>query len=222
MIESPTSISWSREPFRYVGGNPALDLINTVDWTARGLENDRLGDYPRFTRWAEGAGVISPGEGQALRRSGGQRKDEAEAALDDARAIRGLLRQMFEAVAKGRSAPGEAATAAFNRLLSDALGRLRVDVRRPSRGAVLAHWRWEGMPAAPGSPLWPTLQSAAALLTSDEAGQVCICPGDACGWMFVDRSRNRLRRWCEMETCGTRAKSRRRAQRARGRPKQRR
>jgi predicted RNA-binding Zn ribbon-like protein len=33
--------------------------------------------------------------------------------------------------------------------------------------------------------------------------------------MYVDRSRNGLRRWCQMETCGTREKSRRRYQRLR-------
>ncbi|HEV2853834.1 MAG TPA: CGNR zinc finger domain-containing protein [Thermoanaerobaculia bacterium] len=34
-----------------------------------------------------------------------------------------------------------------------------------------------------------------------------------CGWMYVDCSRNGLRRWCEMETCGTLEKSRRRRER---------
>ena len=37
-----------------------------------------------------------------------------------------------------------------------------------------------------------------------------ISYGADCGWMFVDRSRNRLRRWCQMETCGTMEKTRRR------------
>jgi predicted RNA-binding Zn ribbon-like protein len=29
--------------------------------------------------------------------------------------------------------------------------------------------------------------------------------------MYVDRSRNGLRRWCQMEVCGTKEKSRQRA-----------
>jgi predicted RNA-binding Zn ribbon-like protein len=33
--------------------------------------------------------------------------------------------------------------------------------------------------------------------------------------MFVDRSRNGFRRWCQMATCGTEEKTRRRAARAR-------
>ncbi len=39
------------------------------------------------------------------------------------------------------------------------------------------------------------------------------CENPRCGWLFVDRSRNRSRRWCEMATCGNRAKARRRARR---------
>ena len=40
-------------PFKYVGGDPAVDLVNTVDWTSAGLKDERLGDYQRLTRWAD-------------------------------------------------------------------------------------------------------------------------------------------------------------------------
>lgn len=33
------------------------------------------------------------------------------------------------------------------------------------------------------------------------------CPGPDCGWVFVDRSRNGSRRWCQMSDCGNRAKA---------------
>ena len=36
--------------FLYVGGDPALDLVNTVDWTPRGPEEERLGTYEQLTR----------------------------------------------------------------------------------------------------------------------------------------------------------------------------
>ena len=35
-----------------------------------------------------------------------------------------------------------------------------------------------------------------------------ICPADDCQWAFVDTSRNRSRRWCAMEVCGNRSKTR--------------
>jgi predicted RNA-binding Zn ribbon-like protein len=61
--------------------------------------------------------------------------------------------------------------------------------------------------------LWPVLQSAAELLTSDEIHQVRECNSDRCTWLFVDRSRTHRRRWCDMKTCGNRAKARRHYQR---------
>ena len=57
--------------------------------------------------------------------------------------------------------------------------------------------------------LWPIIRSAAELLTSDKLDRVCECPGENCGWLFIDMSRNRSRRWCDMKDCGNRAKARR-------------
>jgi hypothetical protein len=61
MFVTPEALSWSDEPFRYVAGDPSLDLVNTVDWTDRGPEHDRLTDYQRLVSWAEGAGVLLSG-----------------------------------------------------------------------------------------------------------------------------------------------------------------
>jgi predicted RNA-binding Zn ribbon-like protein len=55
------------------------------------------------------------------------------------------------------------------------------------------------------------VRAAAALLSSDDTAKLRICGGPDCGWIYVDRSRNGLRRWCEMSVCGTREKSRRRS-----------
>lgn len=33
-----------------------------------------------------------------------------------------------------------------------------------------------------------------------------ICGNPLCRWVFIDRSRNRSRRWCDMAACGNRAK----------------
>ena len=60
--------------------------------------------------------------------------------------------------------------------------------------------------------------SAAALLArAADRDRVKICPGDDCGWMFLDESRNRRRTWCAMDMCGNRAKARRHYQRKTGR-----
>lgn len=38
--------------------------------------------------------------------------------------------------------------------------------------------------------------------------RVKACPLDDCQWAFLDQSRNRSRRWCSMEVCGNREKTR--------------
>jgi predicted RNA-binding Zn ribbon-like protein len=58
--------------------------------------------------------------------------------------------------------------------------------------------------------LKPVVRSAAELLTSDELTRVKECADDkGCGWLFLDKSRNRSRRWCDMKDCGNRAKAKR-------------
>jgi predicted RNA-binding Zn ribbon-like protein len=51
--------------------------------------------------------------------------------------------------------------------------------------------------------------AAAELLTSPERDRVRECASHNCSWLFVDMSRNRSRRWCDMKVCGNRAKARR-------------
>ncbi len=48
-----------------------------------------------------------------------------------------------------------------------------------------------------------------------ELSRIKTCPGDTCGWMFVDETKNSRRTWCLMETCGNRAKAARHYQRVR-------
>jgi predicted RNA-binding Zn ribbon-like protein len=50
-----------------------------------------------------------------------------------------------------------------------------------------------------------TVRSALRLLAQDETERVKICA--QCGWLFIDRSRNRSRSWCDMAVCGNRAKA---------------
>ena len=69
-------------------------------------------------------------------------------------------------------------------------------------------WSWEVDKDALDWPLYPIARSAATLLTSPERARVGECADDrGCGYLFLDTSRNRSRRWCSMEDCGNRAKA---------------
>ena len=51
-----------------------------------------------------------------------------------------------------------------------------------------------------------TARSALGLIASPENARMKVCPN--CQWLFIDRSKNRSRTWCDMAVCGNRAKAR--------------
>src|SRR5687767_14630517 len=121
--------------FQFVGGDPALDLINTVDWTSRGPEHELLESYEQLTRWSEGAGVVAAATARRLRRLGEAHPRAAGAAYALALQARGVLQQVFSAIARGEAA--EPAVARFNRMLQEAVRTLEV---APATGTTGYRW----------------------------------------------------------------------------------
>jgi len=204
-------------PFRYVGGDPSLDLVNTVDWTSRGPARDRIGSYGRLVEWAIGAGIVDVVDGSRLERRAFERQREAAAALDTARALRWTLRRLVAALA-GDDRAGTSARLPLeelNAFIADVYGYARLVMSTPSgkERAPSLEWTWERDTVRLDSILWPVVRGAADLLASGDAQRLRVCAADNCGWVYIDQSRNRLRRWCEMSTCGTEEKSRRRRER---------
>jgi predicted RNA-binding Zn ribbon-like protein len=198
-------------PYRYVGGDPAIDFVNTVDWTERGIEKDRFTSYSRLLEWAEGAGVTAPAELDALRKAAARDEYAAGGVVRDAVELRDLLERIFSRLVRGKRTHDE--VEALNQgWLRRATSELALMDRAASAGGSFT-LGWPRAANALESPLWSVAWSAARLLASDDAAHIRRCGGIDCGWFYVDRSRNGLRRWCQMETCGTIMKSRRRAER---------
>jgi predicted RNA-binding Zn ribbon-like protein len=192
-------------PLKFIGGHPALDLVNTVDWTGAGLAAERLPDYGRWLEWAERREVLGTAEARRLRTSARRNPAAAGQALEQVHATRRLLHRVLGGRAHDRP-PSSGDLRALNALLRQALARL--ELVPAGAGAALG---WPHTGRGLDGPLWPVVWSAARLLESEDAARIRICHGVDCGWMYLDRSRNGLRRWCEMSTCGTREKNRRRA-----------
>ena len=212
----PTAASLApTAPFKLVGGDPSLDFVNTVDWTPRGLTEERLVDYDRLLEWAQVAAVLPAARLAQLRARAARSPRAAREALDAALRARSVLRRLVESVVAGRHSAD--AIRDFNALLRAAHAHLVLAPSRASATRLAPHdgepfgWEWEGVDRHLESMLWPVVRAAAALLASKEAAKLRVCGSPECGWMYVDRSRNGLRRWCEMSVCGTREKSRRRA-----------
>jgi predicted RNA-binding Zn ribbon-like protein len=95
--------------------------------------------------------------------------------------------------------------AVLNEVLGQALSHLRLS-STADRGFELA---WVDRHDGFESLLWPIARSAADLLTSEQRMRVHQCNGERCTWLFLDMSKNKTRRWCNMADCGNRAKARR-------------
>ena len=135
---------------------------------------------------------------------------EARAALDTATSLRWVLQRLYVSIANEAIDP--TAVSDFNCALDDAMRR--VDIR-PIEGETAPMIEgYDGFGVHLESPLWVVTRQAARLVTSPDARGLHVCARPDCGWMFVDRSRNGLRCWCRMESCGTRNKTERRRRRA--------
>ena len=170
---------------------------------------------PSHVGGPRGRGYCSPRLGADFRAVAASRPMDAQRALHDATRLRWVLRQIFTAVAHEQSVARLPAVGELN-ASSRASARAASESSRHRAGSSVTagmQWSWRDATANLESVMWPVVRSAAELLVSDEAGRIRECGGPECGWMYVDRSRNGLRRWCEMESCGTREKSRRRANR---------
>lgn len=176
-----------------IGGHPALDFCNTwAGWDdPPDPRREWLRDYEHLAVWAWHAGLIGESDAKRLRLAAAEETDAAEAVLTDARQLRTTLH-----------------TAALRPDDAFAMGEVTGYIRRAGSQVSLlpgSQPRWE-FPDSTGLelPIHAVAWAAGDLLTSDQLSAVKACPGDGCGWLFIDRTGRR--RWCIMSACGNRAK----------------
>jgi predicted RNA-binding Zn ribbon-like protein len=199
----------ARMPPRYdlAGGRLCLDFCNTTNDRRAGAE-DRLESYADVVGWGWRSGVLNAEEAARLTRLGVRAPTEAVVVWERAAHLREALVSIFCAVAEGRRIrPG--ALEALNAELAGAMARSQVV---PTDSGFT--WLWADGGKALDCVLWPIARSAADLLTEGPLAAIRRCEGRDCGWLFLDTSRNRTRRWCDMRICGNRAKARRHHERA--------
>jgi predicted RNA-binding Zn ribbon-like protein len=69
-------------------------------------------------------------------------------------------------------------------------------------------WTWDPRRNVQAAILGPITLSALTLLMERDLSRTKRCQGKECGWLFLDTTKNKRRRWCEMRVCGNRAKVR--------------
>jgi predicted RNA-binding Zn ribbon-like protein len=211
----PGEVAMSRlepAPFYFSGGCLCLDFANTRSWRPSAAPHERLAGFGDLVRWGEKARLLAPAEAGRLRAAAARRRGTPAAALREARALREAIYRTFSAMADGAAADGADAA----RLYAGLAGLLR-GTRVTARSGAVAPEPPGGKRAAASVErlvLWPVLWSAARLLAAPELAHLRKCAAPNCGWLFVDTTRNRSRRWCDMRVCGNRDKVRRHRRRS--------
>ncbi len=187
--------------FTFIGERLWLDFTNTDD-VRRGVRTDVLRDFDGLLLWLAAAHVLDSERLALMRRRAQQQPAGASASLVDARRIRAALRALAE---RGLSAERARldAIAEINRVLGRSAGTRRVE-EHASGGFVRTFV--PGGDAFAGL-LIPVVESAADSLIGGELTRVRRCADSRCPRLFLDTTRNSRRRWCDMATCGNRAKA---------------
>jgi predicted RNA-binding Zn ribbon-like protein len=187
--------------FEFTGNRLCLDFTNTVQDRAV-TPRELLHSYSDLLTWSEQAHILSQSEAQHLHQQAEQHRGEAQTILHEAIAIRETIYRICQAIATG-SVPARADLDAFNDMLAQAMSQACLQLQGED-----FIWEWRNKSQALKSVLWPIVRSAADVLTSEDRERVRICAADDCNWLFLDTSKNHSRRWCDMKSCGNRAKVR--------------
>ncbi|PZM16955.1 CGNR zinc finger domain-containing protein [Rhizobium tubonense] len=170
-------MSFSWTPHRFSGGALALDVANSVI-----LRHDELRRIDRFD--APGQLESFPKAAQNFCAERTLFGDIRPVPLENKAAfveLREAIDRYFRARILGAEGDG---------LLADLLDALSKTLRQATA--------LNGLDRA-------TVRSTLRLLAMPDEDRMKICGN--CGWLFIDRSKNRSRAWCDMAVCGNRAKA---------------
>ena len=183
----------------------AFDFLNTLE-----LENgalvERFATLDEAADWLASHGVIRD---RAVLSPSSRAAKDREAALARLIATRTALRDVAHAVAHAQ-APERGAIDQINRALQL---RERIELVASVDGVRIGH-------SHVGDPIDDVLARIAEPIVrqigTGHEDRIRICASETCRWLFYDESRSGRRRWCDMATCGNRAKARRHRARVTG------
>ena len=180
-----------------------LAFANTRFWRGRELPTETLGGIDDLLNWLASTAKLPADAVEAAGNRARRRPAEGAALFAEALEQREAIYRTFGALAASEPA-AEKDLALLNRALGEAPAREKL--ARANGGYA---WETKRLGLSAMGLLTPVLWSAADLLTHAAHRRVRRCANDQCLWLFVDESKAGTRRWCDMASCGNRAKSRR-------------
>jgi len=184
-----------------IGGNSALDLVNTVSGWQDDPE-DWIPDTSTFLDWARISGLMNAREKTDATRRAAASPSSAERGLASLKELRFALWHLIHSLVQRKPAKPE-----YLSVINSWTCHLTL-----SQQLIFRHDKMDFALHSDISALdLPGLRvttAALVLLMDPPAGRIKTCAGSNCGWKFVDKSKNRSRRWCDMAVCGNLEKAR--------------
>ena len=190
-----------------LGGDLSLDFVNTVHDRHEEPLRNLLQNYLDLVIWIHSADAISNSQKESLLNKGRENQTKANQVYKDALQLREALYDLVVNIID-RGEVAQVNMQLINQWLSGAFSNLEMS---QLNGHFVLDWKTENFELE--SVLWPVIRAFADLVTSEDRNRIKQCGN--CGYLFVDNSKNKSRRWCSMEICGNRVKARRHARKAR-------
>jgi predicted RNA-binding Zn ribbon-like protein len=185
-----------------------LDFINTLE-LERGALLDHLTSPRDALGWLWRHNLLHRDMLERELRHFRDAPADGERVMRKIRRVRAAMRELVDATVEGR-APALEQLEEVNR----ALRTHYVYELVPGKDGVHLGHRHVGDPV--DGALARLAESIARELSQGEAERLRICENETCRWVFHDTSRTGRRKWCDMSTCGNRAKAARYRQRHKG------
>jgi predicted RNA-binding Zn ribbon-like protein len=186
-----------------VGGELAFDFANTTSGRGGPRHLEQLRTADDIAVWAHHAKIIGKKSARDLQGRFGDSPWLAERLRRRALELRDVIYGIGMAFAARKPAPSEDV---------DRMARIHAECVRVGRLKKIKGvygWTWNVIDYPVEAILGPIALSALSLVCQADLSRIKQCPGQDCGWLFFDTTKNKNRRWCEMEVCGNRAKQKR-------------
>ncbi len=181
-----------------VSVDTTFDFLNTLD-TEDGFPREKLPTLDLALEWFADRGLIHSEGADRARHEAAERPDDADRDIERVHTVRNALREVADAVVEHR-VPRGSALSEVNRALH---ARQVIELVAASDGVHVDH-RHVGDPV--DDALARLSDAMVRELTAGQPERIRVCASDTCNWVFYDGSRTARRRWCDMATCGNRAK----------------
>lgn len=181
--------------FSHIAGVPVLDLINTVEWRLSATEREEdLLTYIHVAQWGLESGFLNESE---YAQAGRLARDDAGEAEAERQRVIALRESAYLAIFRGDQGAADDLATAY---------REAVQCASLTHGG--ARWSWQPTELTLATVRHRIAIALIEFMARDDLDRLHQCEDEACGWVYLDTSPRRNRRWCVTADCGDRNRSR--------------